>query len=125
MRPSMLACVFLAAASPSLSGQVTFQQRQDLSYEQRIARLEAERAALKEDMKAAKDDISELQTALKSVRDQAKSADDRSQSNSEQIATVTTIGRLIGGAVVFVLGAIMTPWISRWVSSAKTSAAKD
>jgi len=121
----MLAWVCLLTTSPVLSGQVTYQQRQDMSYDQRIAKLEAERAALKEDMKAAKEDISKLQESLKSVREQAKSADDRSQSNTEQIATVTTIGRLIGGGVVFVLGAIVTPWISRFATSRRTSTVKN
>ncbi|MGB8011965.1 MAG: hypothetical protein WCF68_10155 [Terriglobales bacterium] len=119
MRYSLLAWLLWLGASPLLCGQeITFQQRQDLTFEQRIAKLEAERAALQEDMKAAKDDISKLQDALKAVREQAKSADDRSQTNTEQIG----IGRWLVSGIVFILGVIVTQAISQFMANRSSRA---
>ncbi len=99
---------------------MTFQQRQDLTFEQRIAKLEAERAALKEDMKAAGDNISKLQDALKAVREQAKSADDLSQTNAEQIG----IGRWIVSGIVFILGVILTQAITKFMAERRPRAVR-
>jgi hypothetical protein len=46
----------------------------DINFEPRLAKLEAEREALKEDMKSATVEIEELRTSLKEARDKANSA---------------------------------------------------
>jgi cell division protein FtsB len=118
MRFPVLASLFLLASSRFLCGQqpITFQQWEDLNYERRIAKLEAERAALKEDMKAATDNISKLQEGLKGVREQAKSADDLSKTNASQIGEVTWVGRGIFGAVIFIIGVMATQFITKFMS---------
>jgi cell division protein FtsB len=119
MRFPVLASLFLLTLSRFLCGQqpITFQQREDLNYERRISKLEAERAALKEDMKAATDNIARLQEGLKTVREQAKSADDLSKTNESRIGEITWVGRGIFGAVLFIMGVMATQFITKFMSS--------
>ena len=114
MRIFVLASIFVLAASPILTGEaITLQQREDFSYEQRLAKLEAERAALKQEMEDAKTQILSLQESLKAVREKANSAADLSQENAEQIG----IGRWLVSGILFVMGAFVTQLISRFMSS--------
>jgi hypothetical protein len=118
--PVLATLVFLLGTSSSAHGQpITFQQREEMNYEQRIAKLEAERAALKEDLKNAVAEINNLKTALSAVREQAKSADDRSKTDDDEIGEIKWVGRGILGAVAFLVGVIVTQWISKFMATRK------
>lgn len=108
MRFPVLASLFLLTLSRFLCGQqpITFQQREDLNYERRISKLEAERAALKEDMKAATDNIARLQEGL-----------NLSKTNESRIGEITWVGRGIFGAVLFIMGVVATQFITKFMSS--------
>jgi hypothetical protein len=114
--PSLLWILWLAGAA-SLSGQgSSFQQREELSYQRRVELLEEQVAARSEDVKNMLSDIAALKSELKSVREQAKSADDLSKSNLDRVDQISGIGRAILGAVAFLIGAIVTQFVSKLMS---------
>jgi hypothetical protein len=120
MKFSALAALVWLCTLQGLCGQsFRFQDQENMNHEQRIARLEAERAALKEDMKNAADEILMLRQALKEVRDQAKSAADASKTANEDIGEIKWVGRGILGALAFLAGAVITQWISKLMAARK------
>ena len=62
-------------------------------------------------------DIAALKDELKTVREQAKSADDLSISNQDRVDQISGIGRVILGAVAFLIGAIVTQFVSKFMSA--------
>jgi chromosome segregation ATPase len=118
MRLLALATVLLLAASHFLSCQpITFQEKENFSYEQRISKLEAERATLKEDVKNATEEIANLKKALSDVREKATSADDRSKSDDAEMDEIKWVGRGILGAVAFLVGVVITQWVSKFMAT--------
>ncbi|MGA3241489.1 MAG: hypothetical protein ABSG03_34950 [Bryobacteraceae bacterium] len=118
MRFSSLLWVLWLAGATLLSGQgSSFQQREDLSYQQRVVQLEEQMAARSEDVKNMLSDIAALKDELKTVREQAKSADDLSISNQDRVDQISGIGRVILGAVAFLIGAIVTQFVSKFMSA--------
>jgi len=101
-----------------------FRAQETMDYELRIARLEADRAALREDMKNAKDEILKLRTALKEVRAQASSAADGSKTANDELGEIKWIGRIILSAVAFLVGVVVTQWITRFMSLHKPRVVK-
>jgi hypothetical protein len=102
------------AGAASLCGQRTsFQQREEFSVEQRVVQLEERLAARSEDVKNLLGDVDALKGELKTVREQAKSAEDLSKSNQDRVDQISGIGRLILGAVAFLIGAIVTQFVSK------------
>lgn len=120
MRCSAIAILFLLGVAQFLSAQSPH-YRDDASarYEERIARLEAERAALREEMKTARQEIDKLRTALKEVRQQAGTALDTSKAASDELDEIKWVGRVILSAVAFLIGVIVTQWISRFMTARK------
>ncbi len=117
MRLPYLVWILWLAAAPFLCGQsANFQQREELSYEQRVVALEEHMAARSEDVKNMLGDIMSLKAELKNVREQAKSAEDLSKSNQDRVDQISGIGRLILGAVAFLIGAIVTQFVSKLMS---------
>jgi hypothetical protein len=117
MRLQYFAWILWLAATPLLRGQsANFQQREELSYEQRVVVLEEHMAARSEDVKDMLGDIASLKAELKNVREQAKSAEDLSKSNQDRVDQFSGIGRLILGAVAFLVGAIVTQFVSKLMS---------
>jgi hypothetical protein len=114
--PSLVWILWLAGAT-SLCGQRTsFQQREELSVEQRVVVLEEQLAARSEDVKNLLSDVDALKGELKTVREQAKSAEDLSKSNQDRVDQISGIGRMILGAVAFLIGAIVTQFVSKIMS---------
>jgi hypothetical protein len=62
------------------------------------------------------ENIDKLQKELSGVRAQAKGAMDMSSENKDLLGQATNIGRLIGGAVVFLLGVIVTQAITKFMT---------
>ncbi len=83
---------------------------------QRVELLEEQVAARSEDVKNMLGDIMSLKAELKNVREQAKSAEDLSKSNQDRVDQISGIGRLILGAVAFLIGAIVTQFVSKLMS---------
>ena len=120
MRFRSLVYILWLAGAALLCGQGTsFQQREELSYEQRVVLLEDQLAARSEDVKNVLSDVGALKDELKNVREQAKSAEDLSKSNQDRVDQISGIGRLILGAVAFLIGAIVTQFVSRLMSVRK------
>jgi hypothetical protein len=121
VRIPMLTSVLCLGVSQLVCGQpITFQQKEDLTYEQRISKLEAERASLKEDVKNSAAEIVSLKQALSNVREVAKSADDRSNTNADDIGTIKWVGRVILGAVAFLIGVIVTQWVTKFMATRRS-----
>ncbi len=119
-----VAVLFLSGL-PYLSAQArAFQQQEQLHAERRVETLEENLAARSEDVQNLSADIAALKAELKTVREQAKSAADLSKSNQDRIDQIAGIGRLILGAVAFLIGAIVTQWLPRLVP-ARASAARN
>jgi cell division protein FtsB len=118
MRSRILSVLCLLGTATYVYGQpVTYQQRIDMNFEQRIAKLEAERATLKQELKDATAEIENLKTALRTVREQAKSADDLSKTDDGEIGEIKWVGRGILGAVAFLVGVIVTQWITKFMAT--------
>jgi hypothetical protein len=114
--PSLVWILWLAGAA-SLCGQRTsFQQREELSLERRVVLLEEQLAARSEDVKNLLSDVDALKGELKTVREQAKSAEDLSKSNQDRVDQISGIGRMILGAVAFLIGAVVTQFVSKIMS---------
>jgi chromosome segregation ATPase len=121
MRLSALATILWLGVSQFLCGQSPrFQEQENMDHERRIARLEADRAALKEDMKNATDEILKLRASLKEVRQQASSAVDASKTANDDIGEIKWVGRGIMGAVAFLVGVVVTQWISKLMAVRKS-----
>jgi small-conductance mechanosensitive channel len=114
----------LLAVCAILCGQAQFEQSEQLSYEQRVVRLEEQLAARSEDVKQALQDIQSLKTELKDVRDQAKSAADTSKSNADLLGQITWLGRLILGGIGVLTGAVLQQFITRYLVQRKPEAVK-
>ena len=111
--PSLVWILWLAGAA-FLRGQgSSFQQREELNYEQRVVLLEEHMAARSEDVKNMLSDVAALKGELKTVREQAKSAEDLSKTNQDRVDQISGIGRMILGAVAFLIGAIVTQFVSK------------
>ena len=95
-----------------------------MNYEQRLAKLEAERAALKEDMKNAQEEIGKLRSSLKDVRQQANDAFDGAKTANADLGEIKWIGRGIMGAVAFLVGVVVTQWITKFMSMSKSRIVK-
>jgi hypothetical protein len=116
MRFLSLMISWLAGATLLCGQGVSFQQREELSYQQRVGLLEQQMAAGSEDVKNMLSDIAALKEELKTVREQAKSADDLSMTNQDRVDQISGIGRVILGAVAFLIGAIVTQFVSKFMS---------
>jgi uncharacterized protein HemX len=114
--PTLVWILWLAGAAFLRAQGSSFQQREELRYEQRVALLEEQIAARSEDVKNVLSDVAALKEELKTVREQAKSAADLSKSNQDRVDQISGIGRLILGAVAFLIGAIVTQFVSRFMS---------
>jgi ElaB/YqjD/DUF883 family membrane-anchored ribosome-binding protein len=120
MRLSTLANILWLGAAQFVCGQSQrFQEQENMDREQRIARLEADRAALKEDMKNATDEILKVRASLKEVRQQASTAVDASKTANDEIGEIKWVGRGILGAVAFLVGVVVTQWISKLMAVRK------
>ena len=118
MHSRILSVLCLLGASASSYGQgITFQQREDLSYQRQLEDLAEKNAKLDQSLQDARADIGKLQTSLKAVREQAKSAVDRSKVNGDEIGEIKWVGRGILGAVAFLVGVILTQWITKLMST--------
>jgi uncharacterized protein (UPF0335 family) len=114
--PSLVWIVWLAGAASLCGQRISFQEREELSYEQRVVRLEEQIAARSQDVKNLLNDVAGLKGELKTVREQAKSAEDLSKSNQDRVDQISGIGRVILGAVAFLIGAIVTQFVSKIMS---------
>ncbi len=109
-------CILGIAMLPCAAGQgITYQQREEMSYQRRVAALEEDLAARSENIKDLTEDIAGLKSELKNVREQARSAANLSKSNQDRIDQISGIGRLILGAVAFLIGAIVTQFVSKFM----------
>jgi hypothetical protein len=115
--PRLLSLFWLTTATFLYGQGIGFQQREELSYQRRVAQLEEQLAARSEDVKTAMGDISALKSELKNIREQAKSAEDLSKSDQDRIDQISWIGRLILGAVAFIVGAIVTQFVSKLMAT--------
>jgi hypothetical protein len=117
MRLLSLVWILWLAEPALLRGQGTsFQQQEELRYQQRVVLLEEQLAARSEDVKNLLSDVTALKGELKTVREQAKSAEDLSKSNQDRVDQISGIGRGILGAVAFLIGAIVTQFVSKFMS---------
>ena len=94
-------CIPLSARAPNID------------FEPRLAKLEAEREGLKEDTKNATAEIDKLRTSLKEVRDKANSAAKDAANANDEISQIVWIGRGIMGAVAFLIGVVVTQWVTK------------
>ncbi len=121
MRFPLLICIVWLAGTRSLCAQGnSFQQREELSTEARVSELEQRLAARSEDVKNLLGDIAILKGELKTVREQARSAVDISKSNQDRLDQFSGIGRLILGSVAFLIGAIVTQLVSKWMAGRRS-----
>ena len=114
--PVLVWFVWLARAWSLCAQANGFQQREELSTEARVAQLEARVAARSEDVKNLLADLAILKSELKTVREQAKSAADLSKSNQDRLDQFSGIGRLVLGSAAFLIGAIVTQLVSKWMA---------
>lgn len=110
---------WLAVGSVVWGQTLNFQQREELTVEQRVVQLEERLAARTEDVKNLSADVSALKTELKTVREQAIAAKSLSESNGDRLNQITWVGRLILGGVAFLIGVIVTQLVSRLMAAAK------
>lgn len=115
----LISLCWFAAGSIFWGQPLNFQQREELSVEQRVAQLEERLAARTEDVKNLSADVLTLKTELKDVREQAIAAKSLSESNGDRLGQITWIGRLVLGAVAFLVGVIVTQLVSRLMAAAK------
>jgi hypothetical protein len=113
IRLAAFICTLWAAGPTPVAAQGSFQQREQLSWEQRAASMEEQLAARTENVRDLEADIGELKSEMRTLHEQAKSAEDLSKSNEDRIDQISGIGRLILGAVAFLIGAIVTQFVSR------------
>jgi hypothetical protein len=114
------ALFFWVGTCTSMPAQTThFQEQEIMNHEERIAHLEAERAAMREELKTAAGEIQKLRDSLKDVRQQVTTAGDASKTATEDIGEIKWIGRVIMGAVSFLIGVIVTQWISKFMAARK------
>lgn len=118
MKHWMLAIVFCVSASQCLSAQRRAPDA-DAGFEPRLAKLEAEREGLKEDMRNATAEIEKLRTSLKEVRDKATSAEKDAATANDDIGEIKWIGRGIMGAVAFLIGVVVTQWVTKFMTMRK------
>ncbi len=123
MRFPLLIWIVWLAGTLSLCAQGSFQQREELSTEARVSELEQRLAARSEDVKNLMGDIAILKGELKTVREQARSAVDLSKSNQDRLDQFSGIGRLILGSVAFLIGAIVTQLVSKWMAGRRSPTA--
>jgi hypothetical protein len=122
--PLLVSIVWVAWACSLRAQGSSFQQREVLSTEARVSQLEERLAARSEDVKNLLGDIAVLKTELKTVREQAKSAEDLSKSNQDRLDQFSGIGRLILGSVAFLIGSIVTQFVSKWMAGRGASKAR-
>jgi|HubBroStandDraft_1064217.scaffolds.fasta_scaffold790310_1 septal ring factor EnvC (AmiA/AmiB activator) len=114
MRLAVLVAVFGGFLSAQRAG---FQEREELNIQQRVDRLEERFSARSEDVKNMTDDLNSLKTEIKTVREQAIAAKTLSESNRDRLDQITWIGRLILGAVAFLIGVIVTQFVSKFMAT--------
>jgi hypothetical protein len=118
MRISVFTSLFWLVGLPMLFAQgVTFQQREDLKYDDRISKLEIETARLKEETANAKSNVASLQKNISEVSKTAWDAKSSSDDNKERLGQITWVGRLILGAVAFLIGVIVTQFVSKLMAN--------
>jgi septal ring factor EnvC (AmiA/AmiB activator) len=123
MRFRALATLLWVSMAHFLCGQpARLQAEETMDHEVRIARLEADQAALKEDVKSGRDQIAELQNSLKEVRQRAIKAAEASKAANDELNDMKWIGRVIMSALAFLLGAVVTQRIAQFMSSRKPPA---
>lgn len=123
MKRSALAWLFCISAW-QIPIRFPQRERSDINFEPRLAKLEAEREALKEDMKSAAAEIEKLRTSLKEVRDKANSAAKDAADANDDIAEIKWIGRGIMGAVAFLIGVVVTQWVTKFMALRKVRVVK-
>jgi ElaB/YqjD/DUF883 family membrane-anchored ribosome-binding protein len=118
MKHWTLVIVLCVTASQCLSAQRRARDA-DPDFEPRLAKLEAEREGLREDMRNATAEIEKLRTSLKEVRDKATSAEKDAATANDDIGEIKWIGRGIMGAFAFLIGVVVTQWVTKFMNMRK------
>ncbi len=109
--------VFVLALTGALNAQrPNLQDREQLNVQQRVDRLDERFAARSEDIKNITEDLTALKAEIKTVREQAIAAKTLSESNRDRVDQIAWFGRLILGAVAFLIGVVVTQAVSKFMA---------
>jgi ElaB/YqjD/DUF883 family membrane-anchored ribosome-binding protein len=75
-------------------------------------------------MKSASAEIGKLRTSLKEVRDKANNAAKDAADAKDDIAEIKWIGRGIMSAVAFLIGVVVTQWVTKFMALRKVRVVK-
>jgi hypothetical protein len=121
-RLPLLVSLSWLAMSPLLSAQTVTQEV--LHLQERLETIDERFAARSEDVKKMMEEISNLKAEIKTVREHANAAKDLSESNKDRIDTIAWFGRIILGAVGFLIGVIVTQAVSNFMTSRRPRLAR-
>lgn len=119
MRVSVLVWLSIGSVSILCAQKLDFEGREQLNVQQRVERLEERFAARSEDVKNITDDLTTLKTEIKTIREETIAAKTLSESDRDRVDQIAWIGRLILGAVAFLVGVIVTQFVSKFMASRK------
>jgi uncharacterized coiled-coil protein SlyX len=117
MRVSVLVWLSIGSFSMLCGQKLDFQGREQMNVQERVEHLEERFAARSEDIKSLTDDLTALKTEIKTVREEAIAAKTLSESDRDRVDQIAWVGRLILGAVAFLVGVIVTQLVSKFMAS--------
>jgi uncharacterized membrane protein YidH (DUF202 family) len=122
LRLTSMILLLLIGVPVAAAGQGRHERDREQIEQQKAERIDsAAIAGLKERVKRNEEDVATLKASLEKLRTELHDTSETANNNKDAIKTLVVFGKGIGGALLFVLGIVVTQLVTNFINRRKAS----